>query len=285
MATTDSTAHASAPAPVAAAAAAPVQGLLAGKRLLVTGVLTQRSIAWAAARAAQRHGAEVVLTSFGRVRRMTVRAAAQLDRPVDVLELDAGVPGDFTRLQAELRDRWGTLDGVLHSIAFAPRDAVDGRFLETPAESAELAFRISALSLAALAAAVAPLMPPGGSIVGLTFDSSHAWPDYDWMNVAKAALEAVSRQLALELGPQGIRTNLVSCGPLKTVASSALAEFAELADEWHIRAPLGWDPRDTSVAAGPICFLLSDLSAHITGEILRVDGGCHAIGAARGMRR
>jgi len=257
--------------------------LLAGKRLLVTGVITQRSIAWAAARAAQRHGAEVLLTSFGRVRRLTVRAAAHLDRPVDVLELDVGVPGDFPRLQAALRERWGTLDGVLHAIAFAPPDAVGGRFLETPAASAEQTLRISALSLQALAAAVAPLMPRGGSIVGLTFEAARAWPDYDWMGISKAALEAVSRQLALTLGPDGIRSNLVSCGPLKTVASSALADFAELADEWHVRAPLGWNPRDTDVAAGPICFLLSDLSAAISGEIVHVDGGSHAIGVARGM--
>lgn len=257
--------------------------LLAGKRVLVTGVLTQRSIAWSAARAAQRHGAEVLLTSFGRVRRLTARAAAQLDRPVDVLELDVGVPGDFARLQAELRERWGTLDGVLHAIAFAPPDAVGGRFMETPAESAEQTLRISVVSLQALAAAVTPLMSCGGSIVGLTFDADRAWPDYDWMGVSKAALEAVSRQLALVLGPQGIRSNLVSCGPLKTVAASGLADFAELADEWHIRAPLGWDPRNTEIAAGPICFLLSDLSAGVSGEIVHVDGGCHAIGVARGM--
>jgi enoyl ACP reductase len=261
------------------------EGLLAGKRLLVTGVITQRSIAWAVARAAQRHGAEVLLTSFGRVRRMTERAAARLDRRVDVLELDVDVPADFVRLQTELRTRWGTLDGVLHAIAFAPPDAVGGNFLTTPVESAERALRISAISLQALAAAVAPLMPPGGSVVGLDFDAGRAWPDYDWMGVSKAALEAVSRQLALVLGPRGIRVNLVSCGPLKTVAASGLTDFDELADMWHLRSPLGWDPRDTAVAAGPVCFLLSDLSAGVSGEIVHVDGGCHAIGAARGVHR
>jgi enoyl ACP reductase len=260
-------------------------GLLAGKRLLVTGVITQRSIAWAAARAAQQHGAEVLLTSFGRVRRMTERAAAHLDQPVDVLELDVDVPEDFARLQAELRERWGTLDGALHAIAFAPPDAVGGRFLETPAASAERALRISAFSLQALTAALAPLMPRGGSVVALDFDAERAWPDYDWMGVSKAALEAIGRQLALVLGPRGIRVNLVSCGPLKTVAASGLADFDELADMWHLRSPLGWDPRDTAVAAGPICFLLSDLSARISGEIVHVDGGFHAVGAARGVHR
>jgi len=259
--------------------------LLAGKRVLVTGVITQRSIAWAAACAAQRHGAEVLLTSFGRVRRLTARAAAALDAPVDVLELDADAPQDFARLRDELRERWSAVDGVLHAIAFAPPDAIGGRFLETPAASAERALRISAISLQALAAALAPLMPPGASVVGLDFDAQRAWPDYDWMGVAKAALEAVSRQLALVLGPRGIRVNLVSCGPLKTVAASGLADFDELADMWHLRAPLGWDPRDTEVAAGPVCFLLSDLSTGVSGEIVHVDGGFHAVGAARGVHR
>jgi meromycolic acid enoyl-[acyl-carrier-protein] reductase len=259
--------------------------LLAGKRLLVTGVMTRRSIAWAAAQALQRHGAEVLLTSFGRVRRMTERAAAGLDRPAEVLELDVDEPREFARLQADLRERWGTLDGALHSIAFAPPDAINGAFLTTPPASAELAFRISAFSLKQLAAALVPLMPDGGSVVSLDFDAARAWPDYDWMGVAKAALGAVSRYLALELGPRGIRVNVVSCGPFKTVAASALPDFDELADMWHRRAPLGWDPRATEIAAGPVCFLLSDLSTGVSGEVLHVDGGFHAIGAARGFHR
>jgi enoyl ACP reductase len=271
-----------------ASSAGPAHGavrLLAGKRLLVTGVITRRSIAWAAAQALQRHGAEVLLTSFGRVRRMTERAATGLDHPVEVLELDVNEPRDFVRLQADLRERWGTLDGALHSIAFAPQDAIGGRFLTTPPASAELAFRISAFSLKELAATLAPLMPDGGSIVSLDFDATRAWPDYDWMGVAKAALGAVSRYLAQGLGPHGIRVNVVSCGPFKTVAASGLPEFNEFADMWHRRAPLGWDPRGTEIAAGPICFLLSDLSAGVSGEILHVDGGLHAIGAARGVYR
>jgi enoyl-[acyl-carrier protein] reductase I len=262
---------------------APPVDLLSGKRLLVTGVVTRKSIAFAAAQAAQRQGAEVVLTSFGRVRRLTERAAAGLDRPV--VELDVTKPEDFERLRADVRAQWGSLDGVLHSIAFAPQDAIGGHFLDAPAASAELAFRISAFSLKELAAALAPLMPSGGSIVGLDFDAGRAWPDYDWMGVSKAALEAVSRYLVLALGPHGIRVNLVSCGPLRTLAASGLAEFDDLANMWHLRAPLGWDPNDTQIAAGPICFLLSDLSAGMSGEILHVDGGFDVIAAARGVHR
>jgi len=263
-------------------AGSPAGGLLAGKRLLLTGVATRKSIAYAVAQTAQREGAEVVLTSFGRVRRLTERAAAALDRPVEVLELDVNEAGDFARLQAEVRARWGALDGVLHAVAFAPPDAIGGRFLSTPAESAELAFRISAFSFKELAAALAPLMPRGGSIVGLDFDAGRAWPDYDWMGVSKAALESVSRYLARDLGSLGIRVNLVSCGPLRTLAASGLAGFDELADKWRTRAPLDWDSRRIDVAAGPVCFLLSDLADGISGEILHVDGGCHAVGAARG---
>jgi meromycolic acid enoyl-[acyl-carrier protein] reductase len=259
--------------------------LLRGKRLLVTGVVTRKSIAYAVAQAAQRHGAEVVLTSFGRVRRLTERAAAGLERPARVLELDVNEPEHFTRLHAEVEALWGGLDGVLHAVAYAPPDAIGGGFLETPRESAELAFRTSAYSLKALAAALTPLMGRGGSIVALDFDAGRAWPDYDWMGVSKAALEAISRYLVRDLGPRGIRVNLVSCGPLKTLASRGLAEFDELADMWHLRAPLGWDPSDIQIAAGPICFLLSDLSTGVSGEILHVDGGCNAIGAARGVYR
>jgi meromycolic acid enoyl-[acyl-carrier-protein] reductase len=259
-------------------------GLLAGKRLVVTGVLTRRSLAYAVARAAQRHGAEIVLTTFGRGRRLTERTARGLDRPVRVLELDVSEPEQFERLRSAIAEQWGTVDGAVHSIAFAPPDAVGGDFLGTPAESAELAFRVSVWSFKALAASLAPLMRPGGSIVGLDFDASRAWPRYDWMGVAKAALESASRYLAMYLGPRGIRVNLVAPGPLRTLAASALDEFDAFADTWSVRAPLGWDPRDTGIVAGPVCFLLSDLSAGVSGEILHVDGGCNAIGSSEDER-
>jgi enoyl ACP reductase len=254
-------------------------GLLAGKRLLITGVITKDSMAFHVAQRAQSEGAEILLTSFGRVRRLTERAAQRLETPVDVLELDVNKPEDLEALAAELESRWGRVDGVLHAIAFAPEDALGGNFMTAPAESAAIAFQTSAFSLKALAAALAPLMPEGSSIVGLDFDASVAWPIYDWMGVAKAALESVSRYLARDLGAQGIRVNLISAGPLGTVAARGIPGFEKLASLWQEQAPLGWDIEDPSVIAGPISFLLSDLSRGISGEIIHVDGGFHAIGA------
>ena len=254
-------------------------GLLTGKRLLITGVITKDSMAFHVAQRAQAEGAEIVLSSFGRVRRMTERAAQRLETPVDVLELDVNKPEDLDALAAELKSRWGSVDGVLHAIAFAPEDALGGRFMTAPAESAAIAFQTSAYSLKALAAALADLMPSGSSIVGLDFDASVAWPIYDWMGVAKAALESVSRYLARDLGSHGIRVNLVSAGPLGTVAARGIPGFEKLASLWEQQAPLGWDIEDPSVVAGPICFLFSDLSLGISGEIVHVDGGFHAVGA------
>jgi enoyl ACP reductase len=252
--------------------------LLEGKRLLITGVITNRSIAFAVAKRAQEQGAEILLTGFGRARRLTERAAKRLEQPVDVVELDVNEPGDLELLRIELNERWGRLDGVLHAIAFAPEDALGGQFLETPAESAELAFRTSAFSMKALAAAVAPLMESGSAIVGLDFDASVAWPVYDWMGVSKAALESVNRYLCRDLGPRGIRSNLVSAGPIETAAASGIAGFSRLAGLWGSRAPLGWDPGDPGPVADAVCFLLSDASRGISGQILRVDGGFSAIG-------
>jgi enoyl-[acyl-carrier protein] reductase I len=253
--------------------------ILAGKRLLITGVITKDSIAFHAAERAQREGATVLLTSFGRVRRLTERAATRLPEPVEVLELDVNRREDLAALTQGLQQRWGTVDGVLHAIAFAPEDALGGRFMTAPAESAGEAFKTSAFSLKALAAAVESLMGPGGSIVGLDFDASVAWPIYDWMGVAKAALESVSRYLARDLGPRGIRVNLVSAGPLGTTAARAIPGFERLASLWEEQAPLGWDPSDPGPVASALCFLLSDYSRAISGEILHVDGGFHALGA------
>ena len=182
-------------------------------------------------------------------------------------------------MSTELRGRWGAVDGVLHAIAFAPEDALGGKFMTAPAESAMAAFQTSAFSLKALAAAVEPLMGTGSSIVGLDFDASVAWPIYDWMGVAKAALESVSRYLARDLGPRGIRVNLVSAGPLGTVAARGIPGFEALADLWRVQAPLGWDVEDPAPVADAICFLLSDYARGISGEIVHVDGGFHAIGA------
>jgi enoyl-[acyl-carrier protein] reductase I len=255
--------------------------MLQGKKLLVTGVVTRDSIAFHVARDAQEAGAEIVLTSFSRARRMTERAARNLPQPVDVLELDVNSPADIDAVRGELAQRWGRLDGILHAVAFAPADALGGNFLNTPPESAMLAFQTSAYSLKALAAGLSELYPAeGASVVGLDFDASVAWPVYDWMGVAKAGLEAVSRYLARDLGPRGVRVNLVSAGPLGTLAARGIPGFEELAGAWERQAPLGWDVEDPSVVSGPVLFLLSDLARGVTGEILHVDGGFHAMGTA-----
>jgi meromycolic acid enoyl-[acyl-carrier protein] reductase len=253
--------------------------MLEGKRLLITGVLTKGSIAYTVAERAQQSGAEVVLSGFGRTRRMTERAAAKLPDPPDVLELDVNNPADFETLVDDLRSRWGGVDGALHAIAFAPGDALGGNFMSAPPESAEVAFRTSAYSFKALAGALAPLMDDGGSLVGMDFDASVAWPIYDWMGVAKAALESVSRYLARDLGEQSVRVNLVSAGPVETPAAQGIPGFEMLAGLWGKQAPLGWDTSDPGPVADAVLFLLSDLARGITGEILHVDGGFHAIGA------
>jgi enoyl-[acyl-carrier protein] reductase I len=254
--------------------------MLAGKRILVSGVMTKDSIAFAAAERAQRAGAEVVLTSFGRVRRMTERAAKRLPETVDVLELDVNKPSDFEALTDELQTRWGGIDGALHAIAFAPRTALGGNFLNTSAEDACQAFQVSAFSFKAMGEALRPLMEEagGGSLVALDFDATVAWPLYDWMGVSKAALESVNRYLCRDLGKSAIRANLVAAGPLETVAAGAIPGFATLADAWRAQAPLGWDVRDPGPVADAICFLLSDAARGITGEIVHVDGGFHAMG-------
>jgi meromycolic acid enoyl-[acyl-carrier-protein] reductase len=255
--------------------------MLDGKRLLVTGVITRKSIAFAVAREAQLAGAEIVVTGFGRTRRLTERAVKRLPEPPEVLELDVNSEDDLAAVAAELERRWGGLDGVLHAIAHAPEDALGGRFLQTRFESAAEAFRTSAYSLQALARHLTPLLETedGGSIVGLDFDARQAWPAYDWMGVAKAALEATSRYLARDLGPRGVRVNLISAGPIATAAAGGVPGFSELAVRFQEGAPLGWNIDDASPIARAACFLLSDWSSGISGELIHVDGGFHAVGA------
>jgi enoyl ACP reductase len=255
--------------------------MLAGKRLLITGVITRRSIAFAVAREAQLAGAEVVLTGFGRGRRLTERAAKRLPQPPDVLELDVNSEDDLAAVARELDDRWGAVDGILHAIAHAPEDALGGAFMETGYESAAQAFRTSAYSLQALARHLAPLLEraDAAAIAGLDFDATVAWPAYDWMGVAKAALESTARYLARDLGPRGVRVNLVSAGPVETAAAGGIPGFGDLARIWADGAPLGWNPDDPTPVARAVCFLLSDWSEAISGEVLHVDGGFHALGA------
>jgi meromycolic acid enoyl-[acyl-carrier-protein] reductase len=257
--------------------------MLEGRRILVTGVLDRHSIAFATAARAQEQGAEVLLTGFGRTRRMTERAAKQLPEAVEVLELDVNSGEQLELLRAELEQRWGALAGLLHAVAYAPPDALGGGFLDTPLESAVTAYQTSAFSLKALVAGLLPLLeaaPDGAGVVGLDFDASMAWPAYDWMGVAKAALEAVSRYLAREVGPRAIRVNLVSSGPIETLAAGGIPGFMQLAEVWSQTAPLAWDTEDPGPVADAACFLLSPLARGITAEIVHVDGGYHAMGCA-----
>ncbi|MEX0659262.1 MAG: enoyl-ACP reductase FabI [Egibacteraceae bacterium] len=256
-------------------------GLLDGKRLLVTGVLTDASIAFSVARCAQEQGAQIVLTGFGRGMSITRRIAKKLPDEPDILELDVSQPEHLEAVAADLERRWDGLDGVVHAIGFAPPSAIGGGFLTAPWEDVAIAMHISTYSFPALAHAVAPLLAKagGGSIVGLDFDASVAWPSYDWMGVAKAGLEAACRYTARDLGSQGTRVNLVAAGPLKTVAAKSIAGFTDFEHSWSRRAPLGWDITDAEPVARVVCALLSDWMPAVTGEIVHVDGGAHAIGS------
>lgn len=254
-------------------------GIVDGKSILVTGVLTDQSIAFHVARLAQEQGAKVVLTSFGRALSLTRRTASRLPAEAPVIELDVTSPDDLDALADRVREVTSNLDGVVHSIGFAPESALGGRFLQTPWIDVATALEISAYSLKALAVSCLPLMGRGGSIVGLDFDARVAWPTYDWMGVAKAALESTSRYLARDLGPRGIRVNLVAAGPIRTMAAKSIPGFAEFESVWQARAPLGWDLDDPEPAAKATLALLSDWFPATTGELVHVDGGVHSQGA------
>lgn len=253
-------------------------GIMQGKRVLVTGVLTPGSIAFDVARLVQEQGGEVVLTSFGRQMSLTERTSKRLPIEAPVIELDVTDQSHLDSLAERVSVHAPTLDGVLHSIAFAPQDALGGNFLNTPWESVATAVHVSAYSLKSLAMACAPSMPNGGSIVGLTFDATIAWPVYDWMGVAKAAFESTNRYLARDLGSRRIRCNLVAAGPLGTVAAKSIPGFEAIVNVWQQRAPIGWDFNDTEPSARAAVALMSDWFPATTGEIVHVDGGVHAIG-------
>jgi enoyl-[acyl-carrier protein] reductase I len=254
--------------------------LLKGKRLVITGVLTEASIAFSVARAAQENGAEIVLTSYGRALSLTKRAARRLPEDTDVIELDACNHDDFVALRETLVERWGEVDGGVHAIGFAPQSCLGGHFLEAEWVDVATTLHVSAFSLKELVATLAVVAPESGaSFVGLDFDGRQAWPHYDWMGVAKAGLEAVARYLAREVGSRGIRVNLVSAGPLRTMAARSIPNFADFDDVWASRAPLGWHVNDASPVASACVALLSDLFPMTTGEIVHVDGGFHAVGA------
>jgi enoyl-[acyl-carrier protein] reductase I len=253
-------------------------GILDGKRILVTGVLTDASIAFHVARIAQQEGATVVLTGFGRLS-LVERIARRLPDPPPVLELDVTDTGQLGSLAERLSQHVDRLDGVVHSIGNAPQSALGGNFLQTPWEDVAAALHVSTYSFKALAMAALPLLGAGGAIVGMDFDASLAWPAYDWMGVAKAGLESCARYLARDLGPRGIRVNLMAAGPLRTMAAKSIPGFEGFEAIWGERAPLGWDLSDPEPAARGCVALLSDWFPATTGEIVHVDGGAHAIGA------
>ena len=256
--------------------------LLEGKKLVITGILTDDSIAWHTARIAQEQGAEIIATGFGRGLRLTQRSVQRLPQPCDVLELDINDPEHVENLTADLTRRWGRVDGALHAIAFAPADALGGNFLNTPAESAQTAFLTSAFSYKTLAVALLPLMKEGGALVAMDFDNTQAWPAYDWMGVAKSALQSVTRYLARDLGRYRIRVNAVSAGPLSTVAAKSIPGFDKFDQVWGERSPLPWDTSNPDPVARMVCVLLSDWAPMTTGEVVHVDGGFHAVAAGTG---
>jgi enoyl ACP reductase len=253
--------------------------LLEGRRILITGVLNHSSIAFTVARVAQEQGAEVALTSFGRARRLTERAAERLPTTPPVLELDVTDPAHLAALTDDLGERWGRVDGVLHAIGFAPESCLGGGFIDAEWSDVGTALEVSAFSLKSLAAATVPLMTEGGSIVALDFDATQAWPAYDWMGVAKAALESTARYLARDLGSQQVRVNLVCAGPLRTIAARSIPGFDRFEEVWGERAPLGWDVRDPEPAAKACVALMSPWFPATTGEMVHVDGGFHAVAA------
>ncbi|RRO20488.1 enoyl-[acyl-carrier-protein] reductase FabI [Saccharopolyspora rhizosphaerae] len=254
-----------------------MSGLLEGKRILITGVITDASIAFHAARVAQEQGAEVVLTGFGRLS-LVERIANRLPKPAPVLELDVTNTEHLETLPERVRQHAGGLDGVLHSIGYAPPSCLGEPFLDAPWEDVSQGLEVSAYSLKSLSAATLPLLSEGSSIVGMDFDARVAWPAYNWMGVAKAALESTSRYLARELGPKGVRVNLVSAGPVRTMAAKSIPGFSELEAGWGDRAPLGWDVNDPTPVAKSICAVLSDWLPATTGSMIMVDGGVHALG-------
>lgn len=254
-------------------------GLLDGKRIVITGVLTDSSLAYGIAKLAQEQGAELVITGAGRGMRLTSRTARKLPVEPEVIEFDVSDPSHAAALRDRLESKWGRVDGALHAIGFAPEACLGEDLMGATWDDVKVAVEISAFSLKLLAEAVAPLMTDGGSIVGLDFDASVAWPAYNWMGVAKAALESTSRYLARELGPAGVRCNLIAAGPIKTVAARSIPGFQKFEDAWDDRAPLGWDVKDSSAVAKSTVALLSDWFPSTTGSIIHVDGGFHSVGA------
>ena len=255
--------------------------LLDGKNILITGVLTDDSLAFGIAKQSIDHGANIVLTGAGRGLSLTKRTARKLSADVEVLELDVTNQDQYTNVVDQLQSKWTQLDGLIHAIGFAPENCLGGDIMKASWPEVATAIEISAYSLKSLCQAFLPLLEksPSASVVGLDFDARFAWPAYDWMGIAKASLESLSRYLARDLGKKNIRVNLVAAGPIRTMAAKSIPGFAEFEQAWNTRAPLNWDVRDSSAVASACVALLSDLFPMTTGELIHVDGGYHAIGA------
>jgi enoyl-[acyl-carrier protein] reductase I len=255
-------------------------GILEGKNILVAGVTLDTSIGFHVARIAQEQGANVLVSNFGRAMSLTGRVIKKLDPVPPLLEVDVTSEEHLASLADRVREHVDHLDGVVHSLAFAnPETALGGKFLTTPYGDVSTAVHVSAYSLTSLTMAVKPLLANPASVVGLTFDATISWPVYDWMGVAKAALESTSRYLARYLGPEGVRVNLVAAGPLETLAKKAIGGADEFNRVWGERAPIGWEPKNMEPTAKAVVALLSDWFPATTGEIIHVDGGVHAMGA------
>ncbi|GAA4896531.1 enoyl-ACP reductase FabI [Streptomonospora salina] len=253
-------------------------GILEGKRILVTGVITDSSIAFHVARMCQEQGATVVLTGYGRLS-LVERITQRLPEAPPVLELDVTDDDHLASLAERVGEHVDGIDGIVHSIGFTPAEALGGNFLNTSWQDVATAMHTSTFSLKSLTTALLPLMKDGGSVVAMDFDNAVTYPVYDWMGVAKAGLASTARYLARYLGDQDIRVNLVSAGPLRTMAARSIPGFDELADAWPQRAPLGWDTSDPEPAARAVVALLSDWFPATTGETVHVDGGFHSTGA------
>ncbi|MEE9416676.1 MAG: enoyl-ACP reductase FabI [Acidimicrobiales bacterium] len=254
-------------------------GILDGKRLLITGVLTDTSLAFGVAQLAQAEGAEIILTGAGRGLRLTQRTARKLAVEPTVLELDVSNPEHTASVRAAIAERWDRIDGALHAIGFAPEVCLGDDFMEATWDDVAVAMQVSTYSYKTIADIAVPLMPDGGSIIGLDFDATVAWPTYNWMGVAKAGLESANRYLARQHGPAGIRFNLVAAGPIRTIAAKSIPGIDDFQQVWESKAPLGWDVRDSSAVAKACVALLSDWFPATTGSMIHVDGGFHAIGA------
>ena len=253
--------------------------LLSGKRVLVLGLMDNRSFAWSIGQAASAEGADVLYTCQREriVRGFFRRNEADLG---DAQLIEADVT-DETSVEKAIAEAGAPLHGLVFSVAFAsPETCLGGRMDAAPVEDVLKALHVSAVSLATVCKHAVPAMTEGGSIVALSFDSQHSYPGYNWMGVAKAALEALVRGLQRDYGPLGVRVNTLSAGPQETLAASHIPGFSEIASIYPPRAPLGWNLSTSGEAVGrAACLLLSDLATGIGGTVLTVDGGAHSMGA------